>query len=126
MSKKRSISLILTAFLFLPVVVFANEAADALLDGVGVAGNSAGFCSEEQSPFLFIGGLLKALLGMLGIAFLILLIYSGILYLVDQGTGEGVKKAKALLKAAIIGMIIIVAAYAITNFVLAALVSVAG
>ena len=126
MSKKRSISFVLTAFLFLPVVVFANDAADALLDGVSVAGNSAGFGSEEQSTFAFIGGLIKAVLGVLGIAFLLLLIYSGILYLLDQGTGDGVKKAKALLKAAIIGMIIIVAAYAIANFVIAALISVAG
>ena len=54
-----------------------------------------------------------------------MVIYAGYLYMMDQGEGKKTEKAKKLLGTAVIGIIIIVAAYAISNFVLSAVTTVA-
>ena len=69
---------------------------------------------------------INVLLGFLGILFLILVLYAGFLYLTAQGADEPVKKAKKLLTTSIIGLVIIIAAYAISGYVIGALISVAG
>ena len=63
---------------------------------------------------------INAILGLLGIIFLVLTLYAGFLWMTAAGNDEQVTKAKSILTAAIIGVVIIVAAYAITNFVLEA------
>ena len=66
------------------------------------------------------------MLGVLGILFVVLIVYAGILYLTSQGEDTNTKKAKKLLTQATMGLIIVVAAYAISNFVLAALTTISG
>jgi len=60
---------------------------------------------------------IKAFLGLLGIIFLVLIIYAGYTWMTAQGEEEKVTRAKETLQRAIIGLIIIVAAYSITYFV---------
>ncbi|MFA5359826.1 MAG: hypothetical protein WC349_02600 [Patescibacteria group bacterium] len=60
---------------------------------------------------------IKAFLGLLGIIFLVLIIYAGFTWMTAQGEEEKVTRAKETLQRAIIGLIIIVAAYSITYFV---------
>ncbi len=69
-----------------------------------------------------IGNIINVLLGVLGIVFVILVVYAGFLYLTDAGTAEGTKKAKKMLQTAVIGLVLIVAAYAIADYVISALV----
>lgn len=64
---------------------------------------------------------IKAFLGLLGIIFLILIIYAGFNWMTAQGEEEKVTKAKETLQRAVIGLIIIIAAYSITYFVFNAL-----
>ena len=64
-----------------------------------------------------IATLIQAFLGILGIIFLILIIYSGYNWMTAAGNEEKVTKAKQTLTRAVIGLIIIVCAYAITYFV---------
>ena len=59
----------------------------------------------------------KAFLGLLGIIFLVLIIYAGFNWMTAQGEEEKVTKAKETLQSAVIGLIIIIAAYSITYFV---------
>lgn len=63
----------------------------------------------------------SAFLGLLGIIFLVLIIYAGYNWMTAQGDEEKVTLAKNTLTRAIIGLIIIVAAYAITYFVFSSL-----
>ncbi|MFH1088896.1 MAG: hypothetical protein V1716_00525 [Candidatus Uhrbacteria bacterium] len=70
-----------------------------------------------------IGSIINVLLGALGIVFVGLVIYAGILYFTDAGGEKSAKKAKEILKTAIIGLVIIIAAYAISNYVMGALVA---
>ncbi len=53
-----------------------------------------------------------------GIFFVILFLVGGIQYLTSAGEPEGTKKAKQLLVDAIIGLIIVLAAWAIGQFIL--------
>lgn len=61
--------------------------------------------------------IIQASLGLLGIIFLILLIYAGFNWMTAGGEEEKVKKATDTIKRAVIGLIIIVCAYLITIFV---------
>jgi len=54
---------------------------------------------------------------LLGIIFIILMIYAGYNWMTAQGEEEKVTKAKTTIQRAIIGLIIVVSAYAITAFV---------
>jgi hypothetical protein len=60
---------------------------------------------------------ISAFLGLLGIIFIVLIIYSGFNWMTAGGDEEKVTLAKNTLTRAVIGLIIIVAAYSITYFV---------
>ena len=57
-------------------------------------------------------------LGLLGLFFTVLIILAGFRWMNSRGNEEEIKKAKGQLKGAIIGMIIVIAAYAIAQFVI--------
>lgn len=65
-----------------------------------------------------IGRIIKIVLGLLGTIFLALTVYAGVLWLTAAGNEEQVTKSLGILKTAVIGLIIIIAAYSITSFVL--------
>ncbi|MFA4833958.1 MAG: pilin [Patescibacteria group bacterium] len=58
----------------------------------------------------------KVFLGFLGLIFLVLLIFAGFKYMTSAGNEEKVKEALDQIKTAIIGLIIIMASYAITSY----------
>jgi hypothetical protein len=72
-----------------------------------------------QSIIVFV---INAVLGLLGVIFLVLILYAGFLWMTAGGNDEQVGKAKKLLTNSIIGVVVIVAAYAISYFVLTAII----
>jgi hypothetical protein len=64
-----------------------------------------------------IATVIKAFLGLLGIIFVILIILGGYNWMTAGGNEEKVTKAKDTITRSIIGLIIVVSAYAITYFV---------
>ena len=64
-----------------------------------------------------VGSIIKVVLSLLSIIFLILLLIAGLRWMMANGNDEVVKKASAAIKSAIIGLIIVLGAYAITYFV---------
>ena len=62
--------------------------------------------------------LIKVFLGFLAIIFLILVITAGFKWMTAGGNENQIKEAKSTLSKAIIGLIIILAAYSITEFVI--------
>ncbi|OGF15393.1 hypothetical protein A3G56_03175 [Candidatus Falkowbacteria bacterium RIFCSPLOWO2_12_FULL_45_10] len=64
---------------------------------------------------------INGILGLLGIIFLVLVLYAGFLWMTAAGNEDQVTKAKSILTTSIIGIVIIVAAYAIVKFVLDAI-----
>lgn len=63
------------------------------------------------------GRLIGSVLSFVGVLFLIMMIYAGIMWMTAQGNDQQVTKAKNLLINSIIGLVIIFAAYAITAFI---------
>ena len=66
---------------------------------------------------IFVTGL-QVTIGLLGVVAVILIIYSGVLWMTAGGNDEQIKKAKKVIIQAIIGIIIITLTYAIIAFVL--------
>ena len=64
-----------------------------------------------------IGTLVGSLLAFVGIIFFLLMIYGGLLWMTARGNDQKVQKAKELIESAIVGLIIVLAAYAITAYI---------
>lgn len=64
-----------------------------------------------------IGKVIGAGLSLIGVLFLILMIYGGFRWMIARGNDTEIEKAKHLIEAAITGLIIVVAAYALTAYV---------
>jgi len=64
-----------------------------------------------------VGDIVGVVLSFIGIIFLVLTVYAGILWMTAQGNNAQVEKAKTLLINAIIGLIVITAAYSLTMFI---------
>lgn len=81
------------------------------------AGRHAGY-AEGITVDPIIRTIISVALSFLGVIFLILTIYAGYLWMMARGNEQQVEKAKSLLTEAIIGLIIVVSAYAISYFVI--------
>ncbi len=68
-----------------------------------------------------IGRGVQALLGLLGLIFLILIIYGGFKWMTARGNEQEVEEARDTIMRATVGLIIILAAYAISEFVIQSL-----
>ncbi len=66
------------------------------------------------------GAVINVFLGLLGIIFLVLILYGGFLWMTAAGNEERIKKATQVIGRAVIGLIIVAMAYGITYFVLRA------
>ena len=62
------------------------------------------------------------LISLLGIIFVVLMVYAGFLWMTARGEKDQVTKAKDIIRNSIIGLIIIMTAYAITGFVVSRIV----
>lgn len=80
------------------------------------AGPAAGF-SGDGDLLGVIGGLINVALSLLGAILLVLMVYAGILWTTSQGNEKQTTKAKEIIRTAIIGMLIALTAYSISNFV---------
>ena len=70
-----------------------------------------------------ISNVVLTLLNMVGVIFLILIIYGGIQWMTSGGNEQRIEKAKKILLNATVGLIIIILAYAITYFVVEGIVN---
>lgn len=111
-------------FLFsLNVVTAANNLQNAFEPKtLDKAAGGAGYTTDANVSIEgTISVIIKTALSFLGVIFLILMIYGGYLWMTAGGNEQQVEKAKSLITAAIIGLIIVVSAYAISYFVMAKL-----
>lgn len=73
-----------------------------------------------------IGNFIGAALQLLGVLLVVYIIWAGFLWMTAAGNEDKVKTAKTMIKNAVIGMVLIFAAYAINGFVLTAIGSATG
>ncbi len=87
-------------------------------------GGAAGIAEGEQDLNVIIGNVINVVLGFLGIVLLFYFLYGGFKWMTAGGEEEGVKEAKTMIRNAVIGLVIIMASYALTSFVLTQLAEV--
>ena len=111
--------------LLAPSIVFGAEPNPAkFLTGEGAGGAVAGNAVKSalgtgtQSLPIVVGNLINVLISVLGIVFVVLIVYAGYLYLTAAGEEKKVTKAKTLIGQAVIGLVLILAAYSISTFVI--------
>lgn len=68
-----------------------------------------------------IANIIRTLLGLLGLIAVILILYAGFTWMTSGGNDEKISQARKTLISAVIGLAIILSAYAITNFVVSSL-----
>lgn len=107
------------AFLALPFLVSAASKTSDNLKTVGEGGTNAPYQPIGQNNDLtsIIGTVIQTFLGLLGVLFLVYMLYAGYNWLIAQGEEEKVTKAKDTIQRAVIGLIITIAAYAISYWV---------
>lgn len=64
-----------------------------------------------------LGTVVKILMSFSGIIFMSLMVYAGFLWMTARGEESQIEKAMKIIKASIIGLVIVVAAYSITFFI---------
>ena len=69
-----------------------------------------------------ITNIVNAIIGVLGIVAVVIIIFGGVQYMTSTGDAGKVKKAKDTILYGVIGLVICVLAFAITNFVIANLI----
>jgi len=68
-----------------------------------------------------IGAILNGFLGLLGVIFLVFIIYGGILWMTAAGKDDQVGKARKVLQMATIGLVIVISAYTLSSFIFSVL-----
>ena len=89
--------------------------------GLETIGSDAYGYSNPDNPKsigYIIADIIQIALGFLGIIFLTLIIYSGLKWLTSGGNDDTVSKARKVIVHAVIGLLIVLAAYSITYFVI--------
>lgn len=76
-------------------------------------------CVPSNDARMYVVAIIKFVLSVVGFLFFALLFYAGYLWTTAGGNEEAVKKAQAIATKAIIGLAMILAAYAITTFITA-------
>lgn len=103
-------------FAFSPVVLAADDYG--LTDSAGEAGYKT---DGTVTTNIIVGKIITTALSLLGVIFLVLMIYGGFLWMTARGDEGQVTKAKDLMQAAIIGLVVVISAYAISYFVISTL-----
>ena len=94
------------------VFILTNKALAATLENpVGI-----------DDPRVFIGRLIKGILGLSGSIALLIFIYGGVVYLTAQGENERIQRAKNTLTWATVGLVVIFGSYAFLTYLFAGLI----
>lgn len=90
--------------------------------GLSDTARSAGLPTEVDLPTL-VGNIIGQALALIGVLFFVLMVYGGFLWMTARGNEDQTTKARNTIIAAVIGMLIVFASYALTNFVFEAVQS---
>lgn len=125
LNKKIKFVILSVVFILTASAASAANLQDAFKTGDGSSDDpldktaqEAGYDTGQTGVNPIISTVIQVALSFLGVIFLILIIYGGILWMTAGGNQEKLSKAHSLIRSAIIGLIIVVGAYAISWFVI--------
>ncbi|OGG90699.1 hypothetical protein A3H55_03225 [Candidatus Kuenenbacteria bacterium RIFCSPLOWO2_02_FULL_42_16] len=76
-----------------------------------------GLPGEADNPLDWVVFLVRAVLGFMGLVFLVLIIYAGVKWMTSGGNSTTIEDAKKIITNAVIGLAIVAFSFAITQFV---------
>ncbi len=91
-------------------------------NGTGAISHAFGQSGAPTDIRIIVANIIVAVLGLLGTIFIVLIIIAGFKYMTSMGDEEQITKSKGQIVSAIIGLAIVLAAYAITSFVAGCLI----
>ena len=94
-----------------------NNITDTMKGALGFSNLPGGDGDPEAKTTRIIGGIINAFLSIFGVFFFVLIVYGGYKWLAAMGREEEVTKAKDIIRSAIIGLAIVMSAYAVSWFV---------
>ncbi len=132
---KAVLYLICAIIIFAPLITNADipaldytgdEGINIIKDDLNVTGGKMGYVTGSPGDIIKLRmtltiTIIRSLLGILGILFLILIIWGGYEWMFSGGNEERVAKAKERIKMAVNGLIIVLGAYAITMLIFSVL-----
>jgi len=108
-----------------PAIVLAQNNTSPLQLGETGIGYGAYTGLPTQDLRVVIANIIRTAMGLLGIIAVLIVLYGGFKWMTSAGSDEKVGEAKKIITAGIIGLIIIITAYAIASFVVTSLITAA-
>ena len=113
---KHLISLAIVSLLVLPVFALqANAQADF---GINAVNNGLNNALAGGDPREMVGRIINVALGFLGVIAVVIILMGGFKWMTAAGNEDKVAEAKKLLGAGIIGLAIVLAAWAVATFII--------
>ncbi|MFH0891968.1 MAG: hypothetical protein V1867_04265 [Candidatus Falkowbacteria bacterium] len=122
---------IFSIFIFIVMPIFglapvANADSNSMLWGGHEQNVQVATGLGNTDPRTMAGSVLKVLLGFLGIIAVLLILYGGFKWMTAAGDEGDVDTAKKIISAGVIGLVIILASFAVSQFVINALYNATG
>lgn len=108
--------ILIASFFAIPVSAFNFESHS----GIKNTGSAAGYDAANLTDVSFsqtVGKIIRILLSLIGVFFFLLFLYAGFIWMLSRGNTQDIEKAKKIMQNALIGLIVVLMAYAITVFV---------
>lgn len=115
---KKKLQKILKIFfsLFFLFSIFSSQVLAVELEGLEKTAQTAGINRGGVDPTVAVTQIIQWVLSFVGVIFLILMIYGGFTWMTSNGNQETIQKAQKIVGSAVVGLIIVLSAYAITLF----------
>ena len=121
--KKAFIVSMLAATLIFGATAEAFDSTNTGLDNTAVvAGFEKQSGAADEALATIVGNIMDAALALIGLVLLVMLVWGGFEWMMSGGDTGKVTTAKGKITNSIIGLVIIFLAYAITNYVIGALI----
>ena len=111
----------LISLLVVPTLAFAQISTEDLGLGYGTA---IGLTTQDVR--VTIANIIRVALGLLGIVAVVIILWAGMLWMLSKGDDTKIGEAKKMMIQGVIGLVIILAAFAIATFVVNSLVEATG
>lgn len=114
---KHLISLAIVALLVAPVFVMKANAQSADF-GLNAVNNGLNNALASGDPREMVGRIINVALGFLGVIAVVIILMGGFKWMTAAGNEDKVAEAKKLLGAGVIGLAIVLAAWAVATFII--------
>lgn len=108
------LTIVHSTFLIYPYPAYAETLFEKSLSDTAQGTGHKDIEIAKRSLPEIIGQVISLILAFLGVIFLILMIYGGYIWMLARGNEQEIEKAKSIIRNALIGLIVVLAAYAIT------------